>query len=56
MYVIYDIRNQQLYVDNGKIKRNGRRQFSYVKDALDYINKNDYQIVSVVSTKENQRM
>lgn len=49
MYIIYEIKYENLYVRNSELTRDGVRTFSYLNDAIKYINENNYTIASSIS-------
>lgn len=49
MYIIYEIMYENIYVRNSELTRDGVRLFSYLNDAIKYINENDYTIASSIS-------
>lgn len=49
MYIIYEIKYENIYVRNSELTRDGVRLFSYLNDAIKYINENDYTIASSIS-------
>lgn len=49
MYIIYEIKYENLYVRNSELTREGKRIFSFLEDAIDYINENNNIIASTVT-------